>query len=181
MLAGQVWNLARVARWSEGIYLRDEGSLPPAGGGQEDLLALEESRCSFGSAALVKRHVCVKNPQLSLITSPECMERGGFSAICFAIAEGPYSGQGSDKVWYVVVYYSPSTPANVEEVFAAAGIAIDEYEEVPVDPASPIEEYFMALHGVGGCTCILSPQEYEIFEGPSLRACAPLSVCNESA
>uniref|UniRef100_A0A7S4V410 Uncharacterized protein n=1 Tax=Alexandrium monilatum TaxID=311494 RepID=A0A7S4V410_9DINO len=135
--------------------------------GHEDLLAFEESVHGFGQAALVKRHVCVRDLQFSQLTAPGFMERGEFSAICFALAKGPYSGEGKDKGWwYLVVYYEPRKQARVERAFRSVGFDIREYEQIPVDPnlEEAEEQKLMTLHGVGGCTCILNAGEYEIVD-----------------
>mmetsp|Transcript_15917 Transcript_15917/g.49082 ORF Transcript_15917/g.49082 Transcript_15917/m.49082 type:complete len:206 (-) Transcript_15917:90-707(-) len=159
--------LQEFAGWPKGIYPMSDGWVPPAYPGEEDLVAFEEKYSAMKKATLVKRHVCVKDPQLVQLTAADAMEKGEFSAICMAIAPGPYSGEGEDKSWYLIVYYEPSKKAKVERAFKVAGAEIGEYEQVPVDPDSKMDEEqtLMHLHGVGSGACIVNSHEYQVYEG----------------
>mmetsp|Transcript_101929 Transcript_101929/g.283629 ORF Transcript_101929/g.283629 Transcript_101929/m.283629 type:complete len:184 (-) Transcript_101929:210-761(-) len=159
--------LTQYAGWPKGIYPMSDGWVPPAYPGEADLVAFEDRMNSFKKATLVKRHVCVKDPAFVQLTVSEFMEKGEYSLMCFGLAEGPYSGEGDDKTWYLIVYYEPSKKAKVERAFKSAGAELAEYEQVPVDPESKMDEEqsIMFLHGTGSCTCILNSHEYEVYEG----------------
>mmetsp|Transcript_107234 Transcript_107234/g.313570 ORF Transcript_107234/g.313570 Transcript_107234/m.313570 type:complete len:184 (-) Transcript_107234:96-647(-) len=159
--------LAEYAGWPKGIYPMSDGWVPPAYPGEEELIAFEDKMNSFKKATLVKRHTCVKDSSFVQLTVSDYMEKGEYSLMSFALAEGPYSGEGEDKSWYLIVYYEPSKKAKVERAFKTAGADISEYEQVPVDPQSKMDEEqsIMFLHGAGSCACIMNSHEYEVFEG----------------
>merc|ERR1712150_13872 len=95
------------------------------------------------------------------------MEKTEFSCLCFAIAEGPFSGVEEKRSWYMIIYYEPSKKAKVERAFKSVGCDISEYEQVAVDPDSRVEEEvtFMFLHGSGSCSCVVNTREYILAEG----------------
>mmetsp|Transcript_38567 Transcript_38567/g.104462 ORF Transcript_38567/g.104462 Transcript_38567/m.104462 type:complete len:188 (-) Transcript_38567:105-668(-) len=159
--------LTEYAGWPKGIYPMSDGWVPPAYPGEEDLAAFEDKFNSFKKATLVKRHACVKDPSFVQLTAAEYMEKGEYSVMAMALAEGPYSGEGEDRSWYLVVYYEPSKKAKAERAFKAAGADISEYEQVPVDPDSKMDEEqsLMFLHGSGSSSCILMAHEYQVVEG----------------
>ena len=74
-------------------------------------LAFEEKINGFKKAALVKRHICVKDPPFVQLSEAAFMEKKEFSCMCFAIAEGPFSGVEEDRTWYMIIYYEPSKKA----------------------------------------------------------------------
>mmetsp|Transcript_106245 Transcript_106245/g.317447 ORF Transcript_106245/g.317447 Transcript_106245/m.317447 type:complete len:187 (-) Transcript_106245:53-613(-) len=159
--------LTEYAGWPKGIYPMSDGWVPPAYPGEEDLIAFEDKFNSFKKATLVKRHACAKDPSFVQLTGADYMEKGEYSVIAMALAEGPYSGEGEDKSWYLIIYYEPSKKAKVERAFKAAGADISEYEQVPVDPDSKMDEEqsLMFLHGTGNSSCILMSHEYQVVDG----------------
>jgi len=144
-----------------------DGWIPPAYPKEEELIALEDKINSYRKAVLAKRHVCVKDPQFVKLSAAEQLEKGEYSLVCLALMEGPYSGPGDDKTWYLIVYYEPSKRMKAERAFKAAGIDLVEYEQVPVDPDSEIDEEqsLMVLHGMGTKSCIVNSHEYQVAEG----------------
>jgi len=132
----------------------------------EDLLQLAEEEDYFPAKALVKRHVCIRNRDFPLMTDKEFQGRLGFSTNCNRIKKGKYSGTGDDAMWFVGLYYEPSSQYEIEEAFEGLGMDISEYEQVPVDADSPDEadQTMLFHHSTGQCTRLTNTGEREVKE-----------------
>mmetsp|Transcript_107100 Transcript_107100/g.302770 ORF Transcript_107100/g.302770 Transcript_107100/m.302770 type:complete len:185 (-) Transcript_107100:196-750(-) len=153
--------------WPQGIYPMSDGWVPPAYPGAEELVAYEDKINSYKKATLVKRHICVKDPSFKQMSDPDVLQKSEYSCMCFAIEEGPYSGEGDEKTWYMIIYYEPSKKAKVERAFKTLGCDVSEYEQVVVDPDSAMEEevHLMYIHGAGHSSCIVNTREYSVIDG----------------
>eukprot|EP00440_Ansanella_granifera_P045103 gb/GFBE01048881.1/.p1 GENE.gb/GFBE01048881.1/~~gb/GFBE01048881.1/.p1 ORF type:complete len:193 (+),score=34.04 gb/GFBE01048881.1/:1-579(+) len=158
-------NLTEYQGWPKGIYPMSDGWVPPCYPGEEELMEFEEKMHSRKKSTLVKRHICVKEPQFEQLAKKEFAQKSEYSLLAFPIAEGEYSGEGDDRSYYLVVFYEPSKKSKVERAFKSTGNDLTEYEQVVVDPDSeiPNEERFMYAHGAGEAgECILSEYEYQV-------------------
>jgi len=152
--------------WPKGIYPMSDGWVPPAYPGEEELIALEEKMNNRKKAVLVKRHVCVKDPGYEQLSAKESMDKSEYSLICMPIMEGPYSGEGEERTWYLIVYYETAKKGKVERAFKSAGWDISDVEQVPVDPdeAEDWEKELMYDHGANKYKSVVSDHEYAVCE-----------------
>eukprot|EP00428_Durinskia_dybowskii_P039566 CAMPEP_0170257030 /NCGR_PEP_ID=MMETSP0116_2-20130129/28370_1 /TAXON_ID=400756 /ORGANISM="Durinskia baltica, Strain CSIRO CS-38" /LENGTH=188 /DNA_ID=CAMNT_0010508043 /DNA_START=111 /DNA_END=677 /DNA_ORIENTATION=- len=165
---------ARVARkklheydgWPQGIYPMSDGWVPPAYPGEEDLVAYDEKMAGKRKAILVKKHLCVKQPEYEELSQHDVLNKAEFSMYCMPIMEGAFSGLGNDRAWYLIVYYEIVKRSKVEKAFRAAGCVIADYEQVPVDPdeAPEWEKTMMYDHGSSKYKAIVSEHEYFVCE-----------------
>mmetsp|Transcript_16224 Transcript_16224/g.48221 ORF Transcript_16224/g.48221 Transcript_16224/m.48221 type:complete len:186 (-) Transcript_16224:3-560(-) len=152
--------------WPQGIYPMSDGWVPPAYPGEEELVAYEEKMNNRRKAVLVKRHVCIKQPEYEELSQKEVMDKTEFSMHCMPIMEGPYSGEGDDRTWYVFLYYESSKKNKVERAFKALGRDLSEIEQIPVDPdgGEEWEKDLMYAHGAGKYQVTVAEYEYYVAE-----------------
>lgn len=144
-----------------------DGWVPPCYPNEEELVAKEEKLNSRRKATLVKRHVCVKAPQFEVVSKKEFMEKNDFSVMAYPLMEGPYSGEGDDKTFWIIVFYEPGKKTKVERAFKSAGFDLGEYEQVPVDPDTKMEEekQLMDTHGNESTrVCVMSEYEWTVVD-----------------
>eukprot|EP00435_Cladocopium_sp_Y103_P033227 s296_g8.t1 len=142
-----------------------DGWVPPCYPKEEDLIAYEERMNARKKATLVKRHLCMKEPQLQQLRKREFAQKSEYSMLAYAIAEGEYSGEGDDRSYFAIVFYEPSKKSKVERAFKSTGLELGDYEQVVVDPDSKMEqeEKFMYAHGAGEAgEVILGEFEYQV-------------------
>ncbi|CAE7735943.1 TMN8 [Symbiodinium sp. KB8] len=147
------------------IYPMSDGWVPPCYPKEEELIEYEEKMKARKKATLVKRHLCVKEPQLQRLSKRAFAQKSEYSMLAYAIAEGEYSGEGDDRSYFVIVFYEPAKKSKVERAFKSVGAALADYEQVVVDPDSKMEqeEKFMFAHGAGDPgECILGEYEYQV-------------------
>eukprot|EP00434_Breviolum_minutum_P014369 symbB.v1.2.012671.t1/scaffold881.1/size155427/10 len=140
--------------WPKGIYPMSDGWVPPCYPKEEELIAYEERMNARKKATLVKRHLCMKEPQLQQLRKREFAQKSEYSMVAYGIAEGEYSGEGDDRSYFAIVFYEPSKKSKVERAFKSTGLELADYEQVVVDPDSKMEqeasgevlEYFSFLH-----------------------------------
>lgn len=137
--------------WPKGIYPMSDGWVPPCYPKEEDLIAYEERMNARKKATLVKRHLCMKEPQLHQLRKREFAQKSEYSMLAYAMGEGEYSGEGDDRSYFAIVFYEPSKKSKVERAFKSTGLELGDYEQVVVDPDSKMEqeEKFMYAHGAG--------------------------------
>mmetsp|Transcript_7439 Transcript_7439/g.16789 ORF Transcript_7439/g.16789 Transcript_7439/m.16789 type:complete len:187 (+) Transcript_7439:80-640(+) len=152
--------------WPKGIYPMSDGWVPPAYPTEEELVAYENKMNSRRKAVLVKRHVCVKDPEYERLSSIESLRKGEYSMLCMPIMEGPYSGEGEDRTWFLAVFYETAKKTKVERMFRSFNWDITEIEQVPVDPddCQDWEKELMYDHGAGKFRAIVSECEYAVCE-----------------
>lgn len=134
--------------WPKGIYPMSDGWVPPCYPKEEDLIAYEERMNARKKATLVKRHLCMKEPQLHQLRKREFAQKSEYSMLAYAMGEGEYSGEGDDRSYFAIVFYEPSKKS-----------------KVVVDPDSKMEqeEKFMYAHGAGEAgEVILGEFEYPV-------------------
>eukprot|EP00440_Ansanella_granifera_P003286 gb/GFBE01003577.1/.p1 GENE.gb/GFBE01003577.1/~~gb/GFBE01003577.1/.p1 ORF type:complete len:193 (+),score=54.82 gb/GFBE01003577.1/:1-579(+) len=151
--------------WPKGIYPMSDGWVPPCYPTEQELMEYEEKMNAKKKATLVKRHLCVKEPQLEQLAKREFAQKSEYSMMVYPIAEGEYSGEGDDRSYYLVVYYEAMKKSKVERAFKSAGLSLADYEQVVVDPDSKQapEEKFMWAHGEGEAgEVILSEYEFQV-------------------
>mmetsp|Transcript_7464 Transcript_7464/g.16233 ORF Transcript_7464/g.16233 Transcript_7464/m.16233 type:complete len:185 (-) Transcript_7464:71-625(-) len=163
--------LTKYQGWPKGIYPMSDGWVPPAYPGEEELVAYEEKMNARRKAVLVKRHICVKEPQLEQLKEKSYMDKSEYSINIYPIKEGPYSGPGDEKTYWLIVYYETSKKAKVERAFKALGSDISEYEQVPVDPDTqwPEEKRLMYSHGEAKYEIIEQEYDYVVVEGEDAK------------
>ncbi|CAE7457093.1 TMN10 [Symbiodinium sp. CCMP2592] len=158
-------HLTEYQGWPKGIYPMSDGWVPPCYPKEEELIEYEEKMKARKKATLVKRHLCVKEPQLQRLSKRAFAQKSEYSMLAYAIAEGEYSGEGDDRSYFVIVFYEPAKKSKVERAFKSVGAALADYEQVVVDPDSKMEqeEKFMFAHGAGDPgECILGEYEYQV-------------------
>eukprot|EP00931_Biecheleriopsis_adriatica_P107053 TRINITY_DN81392_c0_g1_i1.p1 TRINITY_DN81392_c0_g1~~TRINITY_DN81392_c0_g1_i1.p1 ORF type:complete len:193 (+),score=32.82 TRINITY_DN81392_c0_g1_i1:43-621(+) len=151
--------------WPKGIYPMSDGWVPPCYPTEDELIEHEAKMNARKKATLVKRHICVKEPQFEQLSKREFASKSEFSLLAYPIAEGEYSGEGDDRSYFLVVFYEVSKKSKVERAFKSAGSDLTPYEQVVVDPDSEIQDEvtFMYAHGAGEAgECILSEYEYQV-------------------
>ncbi|CAL1157029.1 unnamed protein product [Cladocopium goreaui] len=151
--------------WPKGIYPMSDGWVPPCYPKEEDLIAYEERMNARKKATLVKRHLCMKEPQLHQLRKREFAQKSEYSMLAYAMGEGEYSGEGDDRSYFAIVFYEPSKKSKVERAFKSTGLELGDYEQVVVDPDSKMEqeEKFMYAHGAGEVgEVILGEFEYQV-------------------
>lgn len=142
-----------------------DGWVPPCYPKEEDLIAYEERMNARKKATLVKRHLCMKEPQLHQLRKREFAQKSEYSMLAYAMGEGEYSGEGDDRSYFAIVFYEPSKKSKVERAFKSTGLELGDYEQVVVDPDSKMEqeEKFMYAHGAGEAgEVILGEFEYQV-------------------
>ncbi|CAE7224909.1 unnamed protein product [Symbiodinium pilosum] len=142
-----------------------DGWVPPCYPKEEELIEYEEKMKARKKATLVKRHLCIKEPQLQSLSKRSFAQKSEYSMLAYAIAEGEYSGEGDDRSYFVIVFYEPAKKSKVERAFKTVGAALADYEQVVVDPDSKMEqeEKFMYAHGASDPgECILGEYEYQV-------------------
>jgi len=154
--------------WPSGLYPMMDGWKPPTCPSAEALLNYEEQMASMTKAVLVKRHVCVLEPEFQKLSNKNFMDKNRYSMLAHKISEGFYSGVGSEQAYYVIVYYEPADKSKVERAWKSVGGPVfTDYEQIPVDPDSEYdwEVTFMYFHGQGKVKFTLSPYDYQVAEG----------------
>ncbi|CAK9048731.1 Cryptochrome DASH [Durusdinium trenchii] len=151
--------------WPKGIYPMSDGWVPPCYPKEEELIEYENRMNARKKATLVKRHLCIKEPQLQQLSKTEFAQKSEYSMLAYGIGEGEYSGEGDDRSYFVILYYEAAKKSKVERAFKSTGVELADYEQVVVDPDSKMEqeEKFMYAHGAGNAgECIVGEYEYHV-------------------